>query len=130
MSADVMTRDECLRRLAQTHTGRLGFHANALPMLLPVDFALDGGAIVLRVRAGSQVDAATRDAVVAFQVDGVDAADGQYWSVSVTGVATHIEDPSELVRIRGLRIDDRIGHDEDRCVRVTLDVVAGCRTAD
>jgi len=65
---EVLSRDECLRLLSGARTGRVGFHADALPVVLPVAFAVDYLGIVVRVRAGSQIDYATRDAVVAFAV--------------------------------------------------------------
>ena len=120
-----LTRHECLCLLASAHTGRVGFHANALPMLLPEDFTLDQGSIHIRVRAGSQLDAATRCAVVAFQADGIDAVDGGKWSVSVTGMATHLSNPSDLARARELLLAE--SGDDDEFVRVSLDVVAGRR---
>lgn len=63
-----------------------GFHHEALPVVLPVAFALEDEGVVIRVRPGSQLDAALRASVVGFEADDVDP-DGVGWSVAVTGVA-------------------------------------------
>jgi nitroimidazol reductase NimA-like FMN-containing flavoprotein (pyridoxamine 5'-phosphate oxidase superfamily) len=124
--AGPLTRDECLFHLPRARTGRLAFHARALPMLLPVDYAVDGESIVIRVAGGTQLEAATRDAVVAFQVDGDESTPGWRWSVSVTGMATHITEPTGLERAEALLFGS--GADAgSRFVRVSLDVVSGRR---
>jgi len=84
---EVLSRSECLRLLATTPVGRVALSIGALPVVLPVNFALDGESVVFRTGPGSKLEAATRQAVVAFQADHVDLADETGWSVLLTGVA-------------------------------------------
>lgn len=93
---EVLDRAECLRLLALATLGRVGFTSGALPAVLPVNFHLDGERIVVRTARGSRLDAALQDAVVAFEVDELDPMCRSGWSVSVTGVATEVSDPTEL----------------------------------
>lgn len=95
----VLERDECVRRLASATIGRVGVSSGALPVVLPVNFLLDGDRILLRSGAGTKLSAALRDTVVAFEVDDFDPVDHSGWSVVVTGVSRVIDDEDELRRI-------------------------------
>ncbi len=123
---ELLSREDCVHLLATRTIGRIAFHAAALPVILPVAYAVDGDSIVVRVRGGSQLDAGTRGAVVAFEVDDVDAADGGHWSVVVTGVTSAVSDPAELERAKALPLDDWAG-DGDRFIRISRELVSGRR---
>ena len=122
-SLEVLSREESLALLSSTGIGRVRFHAGTLP----VAFAQDDHGIVLRVRAGSQLDSATRGAVVTIEAEDVNPDLGKGWSVAVTGVTSDISDPAELVRARALPVDDRAGDATDRVVRISPDLVTGWR---
>ncbi|MFI9749686.1 pyridoxamine 5'-phosphate oxidase family protein [Streptomyces collinus] len=93
-------RQECLRRLAKVPVGRIVYTRQALPAVLPVNFGLDGeGAVVLRTSAASELARAVDGAVVAFEVDDVDAVRHSGWSVIVTGTAVVVTDPAEHERL-------------------------------
>ena len=126
---ELLSRDECLRLLATASTGRIGFHTGALPVILPVTYAMDDAGVVVRIRAGSQLELAMRDAVVAFEIDDVDPGQGSAWSVAVTGVTSRITDPEEIEQVRGLPLDDWAADGTDRFVRISLDLVSGRRRA-
>jgi nitroimidazol reductase NimA-like FMN-containing flavoprotein (pyridoxamine 5'-phosphate oxidase superfamily) len=85
----ILDRDECLGLLMGCGLGRVAINVRALPAILPVHFALHRDEVVLRVGAGSTLDRATRDEVVAFEADGI-AEGGGYWSVTLTGVARQL----------------------------------------
>jgi len=97
-------------------------------VILPVAFVLDSRGIVVRVHAGSQLYAAIRDAVVAFEVDDGDYGD-ERWSVAIIGTAREIVDPSELDQVRDLPLDSWSADAEDHFVRITLDLVSGRRAS-
>jgi len=96
----ILDRAECLRLLARVGVGRIAVTAGALPMILPVRYAVDGEQVVLCVGVGSTLDQATRQAVVAFEIDGSDL--GGEWSVSIVGVARPITDTDESARAEAL----------------------------
>jgi hypothetical protein len=98
----MLERDECLRRLGSATLGRLGLTSGALPAVLPVNFWFDGEQILIRTSAGTKLEAATRDSVVAFEIDEIDPVSHTGWSVMVQGMARHVTDPAELERIRDL----------------------------
>lgn len=123
---EVLDRDECLRLLRDGRVGRIGLSSAALPVVLPVNYALSGDRIVLRTAQGSRLAAATANAVVAFEVDDLDRA-GDGWSVLVTGVAEEVTDPEERARCRALPLGPW-GPGAERFVRISTDIVSGRRT--
>ena len=87
---EVLDREECLRLLTTTTLGRIGMTTAALPTILPVNFRFDGERILIRTGAGTKLDAATLDQVVAFEVDQMDEVYHAGWSVVVTGLASRL----------------------------------------
>jgi len=86
-----LDRAECLQLLGTTTLGRLGLTSGALPRVLPVNFRRVGDRIVIRTGAGSKLEAAARNAVVAFETDDFDRHDHTGWSVLVTGIACPLD---------------------------------------
>ena len=85
----VLAPAECLRLLAGERLGRVAITVNALPVILPVRFALDRDEILFRAAVGGLLAQATRQAVVAFEADGSEPGVGS-WSVLATGMARHL----------------------------------------
>ena len=124
---EVLDRDECLRLLATVKVGRVGLTSGALPTVLPVNFVLDGQRILIRTGPGSKLEAATRNAVVAFEADTFDAMYHAGWSVVVTGMATEVTDPGELDRLSSLPITRWAPTGNGRLVAISTDIVSGRR---
>lgn len=68
----------------------------ALPAAQPVNYRLDDGEILFRTGTGSKLAAATRHAVVAFEVDEIDVDTRTGWSVLGVGEAYEVLDPTRL----------------------------------
>ncbi|MGH8964472.1 MAG: pyridoxamine 5'-phosphate oxidase family protein, partial [Actinomycetes bacterium] len=71
---------ECLSLLAGKTIGRIVFTDSALPAAQPVTYFLDGEEVVFRTGGGGKLAAATRGAVVAFEVDEFDTGSHTGWS--------------------------------------------------
>lgn len=97
-----LSSDECLELLRGTQVGRLAVVANARPLIFPVNYAMDGDAVVFRTAAGTKFDAAVREMAVAFEVDEFDRAARAGWSVVVTGRAEEVVSESHLARLKNL----------------------------
>ncbi|MGH9279777.1 MAG: pyridoxamine 5'-phosphate oxidase family protein [Acidimicrobiales bacterium] len=121
----VLSRQECLDRLAGAAIGRVGFHAAALPVVLPVVFAVDGDSVVFATRAGSKLESAIRDAVVAFEADDFEPVEGAGWSVAVTGYATEVVAPDGPARLKGSSLGRWADHADARFFRVSLEIMSG-----
>jgi uncharacterized protein len=86
----VISREQCLTRLASAQLGRIGVSIDALPVILPVHFALVDESVLFRTTLGTRLDSAASSAVVAFQVDAYDSTEPGWWSVLLQGVASPV----------------------------------------
>ncbi len=96
-----LDRDECLKLLARAPLGRLGVVVAGRPLVFPVNFTLDGAAVVLRTDEGTKLYAA-RNGPVAFECDGIDRVYHTGWSVLMLGDAEEIRTPLEVARLERL----------------------------
>ena len=124
---EVLDRAECLRLLGTATLGRIGISSGALPVILPVNFRLVDDTIVFRTASGTKLDAATRGAVVAFEVDAMDPFEHTGWSVMVTGVASRVTDPAALAAVHRERVARWAPFGDDCVVAVSTDIVSGRR---
>lgn len=125
-----LTREECLALLPAVPVGRLVFTEHALPAVVPVNFLLDQGRILIRTGASSSLAAAVRNAVVAFQVDDIDRVARCGWSVTVTGRAYEVTDPLELDRVGELPLVPWVGGTHDHVIAVPVELVTGRRVGN
>jgi hypothetical protein len=120
----VLTDAECRRLLTTAALGRLGFSDGALPAIVPVPFVLHEGDVLVPATVGSQMVAAVRGAVVAFQVDRYDPASETGWSVTVVGPSRVVRDPDEIRALYG-GLPDRWTRPGRCLVRVQVRLVHG-----
>jgi len=124
---EILTRDECLRLLTKAPVGRIAVTDRGLPVIHPVNYGLDGDHIVFRTSAANKLAAATRDAIVAFEVDEFDTRQHTGWSVMVTGRASAVADADELNRLRDLPLKSWAPNQPEHFVEISLDIVTGRR---
>jgi nitroimidazol reductase NimA-like FMN-containing flavoprotein (pyridoxamine 5'-phosphate oxidase superfamily) len=85
----VLSAFECRELLASRRVGRLAFLAGLhQPLILPVNYRVDGRDILIATGPGPKLQAAVRRDAVAFEVDAIDEETRTGWSVVVTGKAT------------------------------------------
>ena len=85
----VIAADECYRLLATQELGRLGVIAEHYPLIVPVNYGLDGTTVVIRTHPGTTLSAASH-ANVTFEVDDIDRSTRSGWSVLVRGLAEEV----------------------------------------
>ena len=124
-----LDRAEAVALLEATEVGRLVFTVRALPEVFPVNFRVFEGSVVVRVSGTSRAVAGAVDAVVAFEVDQIDAASRTGWSVTVVGHTSEILDRAERERVLALPLVPWAGGVRDRLIRIPLDRVTGRRLA-
>jgi uncharacterized protein len=120
-------RAECLRLLASVLVGRLIFTVNALPTVRPMNFALADGRIVLRTTAHSTATRKIDQAIVAFEVDELDAANSSGWSVIVVGPAEVVKDAEMITRYKAVPLVPWAPGVRDQFVTITTELVEGLR---
>ena len=124
---EILDRDECLRLLASVPVGRIVFTHRALPAVQPVNFIVDGEAIIIRTIPGSKMHGATQDTVVAFEADEINIDEHSGWSVTVVGHASVVEDPDERRRLDALPLRPWAPGERDHFLRIPVDMVTGRR---
>ncbi len=124
---EVLDRHRCLQLLATVPVGRVGITSGALPVVLPVNFVLDGDEIIIRTVRGSKYDAAIHNTVVAFEADSFDPVDHTGWSVVVTGSSRELTSDDERRHAESLPLRRwaEVDPARDRFVAIALDVVSG-----
>jgi hypothetical protein len=94
----VLPAPECMRLLAvaamRDEIGRIGIATDQAPVVLPVNFTVADGQILLRIGIGFLSRSAAGQ-LVAFEVDTVDEDAGTAWSVLARGLATLVVSPSQ-----------------------------------
>jgi nitroimidazol reductase NimA-like FMN-containing flavoprotein (pyridoxamine 5'-phosphate oxidase superfamily) len=97
-----LSEDECLALLRAHGLGRIALVADGWPVVFPVNYRLvetgDRTWIALRTRPGNVID--RLPLMVAFQIDGVDPARRQGWSVLARGTLHRIDPEAPGVRER------------------------------
>lgn len=118
---------ECRRLIGAGGIGRIAFGTVWGPVVLPVNFAVVAGTIVVRTGEGTAIDGHA-DGPVAFEVDHIDQALCQGWSVLVRGRAHRVTHPAEAGRMRqDAALWPWPGGDRDVYVRISPDTVTGRR---
>ena len=123
---ETLPEEECRELLAGQKVGRVSVTSDALPVIAPVNYVLDGSTIVFRTRPDGMLANACDDAVIAFEIDEL-APDGTGgWSVNVIGIASLLA-PSEQVRALSLGLVSAAGDDRDQFVRLRIGLINGRR---
>ena len=124
-----VARDECLRLVGLVSVGRIVYTRQALPAVELVNFALDHGDIVIGTDSGGKLAAATRGAVVAFEVDSLDMAAHAGWSVTIVGYSLAVVDGEEVSRLRRIGLHPWAPGEHDHFIRIAPTIVDGRRLA-
>lgn len=120
-----LSRSRCLALLASVPVGRVVYTDAGLPAVRPVNFVLHHDEIVIRTEAGSRLAGATDGAIVAFEVDEIDADRHGGWSVVVTGHASNVRDKDELRALERLPLHSWAPGRKDHFIRIHPDLVSG-----
>ena len=124
-----LSRDECLSLLATHEVGRLAVVEGHTPLIFPVNYALDGDAVVIRTATGTKLYAAGRSPV-AFEVDDIDRAQRTGWSVLLTGVAaeiTALDRPDLVQRLQATALEPWPEGEKPNLLRLAAAEITGRR---
>jgi len=124
---EVLDRETCLQLLASASVGRLALTIDALPVILPVNFVVADGVIVLKTGDGAKFRSALQRNIVALEVDAMDRMDHSGWSVLVQGSTRVLSDPHEIAWASTLPLLPWANDAAEHFVAITTDVVQGRR---
>lgn len=118
-----LTADECWELLASTSVGRIAWTTARGPVVVPVNFALDGRALHIRTPAYSALVRKADAERVAFEVDRIDEQSHTGWSVLVRGLAEVRYGGAE----KGPHVDSWPSRPKSATVIVAIDEISGRR---
>ena len=137
MSADRIIEQldeaECLRLIAPGGIGRIAYQGRFGPAVLPVNYKLHEGAIMFRTALHSPLDEdlqtgiADAEYLVAFEIDELDMAGRQGWSVLIQGPAHRVESEAERASALQAGIENWAPGDRELYVRIVPSRVTGRR---
>jgi Pyridoxamine 5'-phosphate oxidase len=97
---DALSERECWELLATASVGRLALSVRALPLILPVQYYLDGRRLAVCLGHHTLPERALDGTIIAFAADSIDPVTRSGWLVHVQG---------KSVFLSGLRIDTDCG---------------------
>jgi nitroimidazol reductase NimA-like FMN-containing flavoprotein (pyridoxamine 5'-phosphate oxidase superfamily) len=123
-----LERDECLQLLAHDEIGRLAVNVFNLPVVFPVNYRLDGEAIVFRTDEGTK-QSRGHWAAVSFEIDHFDRVARLGWSVVVKGRLEEVTaaDHETFDRVHALAVDPWGGGDKLHWMRLVPQDISGRR---
>jgi hypothetical protein len=122
-----MTPRECMELLAANHFGRVAVNDREGPVVLPVNYVLDGDSVLFRSGMGTKVEAGARGSAASFEVDAVDERTRTGWSVLARGTLTDVYERVEIERARRLPLQPFAGGDRPHFLRLIFERVTGRR---
>ena len=123
-------RSECEGLLRLGVVGRVAIATHTGPHILPLNYAVSRGDIVVCTTAYSVLGTYGRDSLVAFEVDHFEHPRHQGWSVVVRGRASAVENPDELSELVGTLPRPWASGSRSLYLRIPLTEVTGRRLGD
>ena len=105
------------------------FTSGALPVVQPVRFGVRDGQVLIPTHAGGRLAHAVRGAVVAFEVDFMDAVTGAGWTVTAVGPAHVLTDPDDIAAAALLGLRTWIPTARYSYVAVQIGILRGYRVS-
>ncbi|GGQ14165.1 helix-turn-helix domain-containing protein [Streptosporangium pseudovulgare] len=123
---------ECLRLITPGGVGRVAFSGADGPTILPVNYVVHDGAVIFRTASGGPLDDTLRTGVrgvefkVAFEIDRLDEAGREGWSVLVRGGAHHVSD-EERAAVAEVDVRPWAGGERELFIRIVPTEISGRR---
>ncbi len=119
---------ECMDLLATTTVGRVGFLLDGRPVVLPVNYAIDGHTVVFRSAEGTVLNKVAMQ-VIAFEADKIDEDAHSGWSVLAQGVAQDVSEAIDTTseQLRKLSLVSWAPGRRDRWFRLDATTLTGRR---
>jgi nitroimidazol reductase NimA-like FMN-containing flavoprotein (pyridoxamine 5'-phosphate oxidase superfamily) len=117
--------EECFELLSRCTVGRVAVNVERMgPLVVPVNFVLDGEVIVFRTEEGTKLRLLGQGPI-SFEVDSIDHAHHTGWSVLVRGVAYEADE----WEVRHIELEPWVGGPKGHWVRLVPGSVTGRRVS-
>jgi nitroimidazol reductase NimA-like FMN-containing flavoprotein (pyridoxamine 5'-phosphate oxidase superfamily) len=130
---EALDEAECLRLIAPGGIGRIAYSGRYGPTVLPVNYRLYEGTILFRTAHDSPTDEDLRTGIanaeykVAFEIDEIDLAAREGWSVLVQGPVHHVESDEERASVLQAGVETWPGGDRELFLRIVPGRITGRR---
>lgn len=116
--------DECIARLGWSTLGRIAYISDDEPVILPVNFVLHQGMIVIRTDPGEKLNEVPMRRV-AFEIDGSDP--DETWSVLVRGHAREVTTAlgEAYEKLRAIRIPLQAPGEKAHWIAIEITAISG-----
>jgi transcriptional regulator with XRE-family HTH domain len=121
---EILVREQCDAHLAAGGVGRVLFPMERGPCALPVNFEFTGGNVIMSTDL-AKADLLESQPVVGFEIDRVDEALSEGWSVLVSGPAIRVDDPDEVLQLSSLDLESWAGGERHVLIKITPVTVTG-----
>ena len=124
---------ECLRLISPGGIGRIAFTGRYGLTVLPVNYKLHDGAIVFRTAQDSPTGEDLRTGIahaeyqVAFEIDHIDPATRDGWSVLIQGPAHHMSSDAERAAVEASGVTPWPRGVREHAIRITPTTITGRR---
>jgi nitroimidazol reductase NimA-like FMN-containing flavoprotein (pyridoxamine 5'-phosphate oxidase superfamily) len=124
---------ECLRLLGPGGLGRLVYNSRYGPMALPVDYKMHEGSVAFRTIQDTFTDEDLRTGIadaeydVALEVDQIDLAAREGWTVLLRGAAHHVETEAERASLMNAGVEPWIEGEPEHFIRIAPTRIWGHR---
>jgi nitroimidazol reductase NimA-like FMN-containing flavoprotein (pyridoxamine 5'-phosphate oxidase superfamily) len=132
-SLEQLDEATCLRLISPGGIGRLAYTGRYGLTVFPVNYKLHEGAIVFRTAQDSptgedlQTGIAHADYQVAFEVDDIDPAAREGWSVLIQGPAHHMTSAADRATVLDSGVEPWPGGPREHAIRITPQRITGRR---
>jgi nitroimidazol reductase NimA-like FMN-containing flavoprotein (pyridoxamine 5'-phosphate oxidase superfamily) len=130
---ETLDEAECLRLISPGGIGRLAYEGRYGLTVMPVNYRLHDGAIVFRTAQDSptgedlQTGIAHAEYQVAFEIDDVDEAAREGWSVLIQGPAHHMTSEAERASVLASGVEPWPEGPREHAIRITPSRITGRR---
>ena len=124
---EALTSDECAKLVAAGGIGRFIFSGERGPVAWPVNFRILNGDVVFRTESSSSALRHLTQTDTSFEVDRLDEALTEGWSVLMTGQSRMIGDPAERALVESLGVQPWATGPHEAYVRLSPRTITGRR---
>jgi nitroimidazol reductase NimA-like FMN-containing flavoprotein (pyridoxamine 5'-phosphate oxidase superfamily) len=124
---------ECLRLISPGGVGRIAYAGRYGPTVFPVNYVMHEGTIVFRTAHDSPTDEDLRTGItdaeykIGFEVDELDPAAREGWSVLVQGSVHHVDSPEERASMPDAALQPWAGGTKELFLRIRPTRITGRR---
>jgi nitroimidazol reductase NimA-like FMN-containing flavoprotein (pyridoxamine 5'-phosphate oxidase superfamily) len=130
---EALDEAECLRLISPGGIGRIAFTGRYGLTVLPVNYKLHDGAIVFRTAQDSPTGEDLRTGIahaeyqVAFEIDQIDPATREGWSVLIHGPAHHMSSDAERAAVLKSGVEPWPGGSREHAISIKPSSITGRR---